>query len=369
MTDTRWPDPYPLYDQLRGQGPVVRNDALDAWLVVGLREARELLRSSKLSSAWSDLRPQGASRDPVLDEFLDRWFLLCNDPVHLERRGSVQRLFTRKVVEANRKQIVEQVVSLIDSLHGKEVIDLVADYAAPLSMSTLATAMNMNVALIQRASAHLEPLARYIANPFNSAFVGEARQSTDALNRLLTGQHPADEGGVDAGIASLLMFAGLETSRTFISTLIMHLLENSELRRRLIEGQVSVENIVRESLRIATPAPQVPRVLLEDYEIGELRMSAGDRVVVYLDAANHDPEAYACPHEYQVDRTESNLAFGGGPHYCLGSHFALVIAEEAALGFVRSFPRARLRADHVRWRFETGFRSVEAARVELGDVK
>jgi len=65
------------------------------------------------------------------------------------------------------------------------------------------------------------------------------------------------------------------------------------------------------------------RTALESLELGGKTVAAGDKVVLWFSAANHDPEMFAQPHEFRVDRApKDHLTFGWGVHFCLGVHLA-----------------------------------------------
>jgi cytochrome P450 len=96
---------------------------------------------------------------------------------------------------------------------------------------------------------------------------------------------------------------------------------------------------VEELLRFQSPVTYMRRTAVADAELGDVRIAEGDKVVPYYGAANRDPAVFDRPDELLLDRTPNeHLAFGGGgPHFCLGAHFARIEASEMLGQLLRRF--------------------------------
>ena len=80
---------------------------------------------------------------------------------------------------------------------------------------------------------------------------------------------------------------------------------------------------IEELLRYVSPVHQFRRTATRDLELGDQQVRAGDKVVIWFGAANRDPEVFADPHRLDLQRDPNpHVAFGVGPHFCLGAHLA-----------------------------------------------
>jgi cytochrome P450 len=109
------------------------------------------------------------------------------------------------------------------------------------------------------------------------------------------------------------------------------------------------------------------RRALEDLEIGGKQVKAGDKVLMMLMAANHDPEVFEDPDAMHLDRKDNyHIAFGSGVHTCLGGILARAEAQVAVGSLVRRFPRIRLASDQVRYQGSMVLRAIRELQVEVG---
>ncbi|MFN2641533.1 MAG: cytochrome P450, partial [Actinomycetota bacterium] len=122
----------------------------------------------------------------------------------------------------------------------------------------------------------------------------------------------------------LLAVAGNETTRNLISGGMLALFEHPEEREKLRDDPSLFAPAVEEMLRYVTPVMHFRRTATCDTEIGEQKIAAGDKVLLWYISANRDEAKFPEPHSFKVDRTPNeHLAFGGGgPHFCLGFSLA-----------------------------------------------
>jgi cytochrome P450 len=142
------------------------------------------------------------------------------------------------------------------------------------------------------------------------------------------------------GFCILLLIAGNETTTNLLGNLLHALSARPELWRQLREDRSLVETVIEESLRYESPVQRLFRWTTRDVEISGVRMSRGDRVTIFYGAANRDPQAFANPDEFRLDRDLRNhVAFGAGIHYCLGAPLARVEARISLNAFLDRFSR------------------------------
>ncbi len=124
-------------------------------------------------------------------------------------------------------------------------------------------------------------------------------------------------------ICFLFLLGGLDTVTATLGCSLLYLAENEEPRRRLREDPQLIPGAVEELLRWETPVMIVPRLVKQEVEVGGVRLEAGQIAMLLLGSANVDAGEFPDPTQVDFERERNrHLAFGGGPHRCLGSHLA-----------------------------------------------
>jgi len=125
------------------------------------------------------------------------------------------------------------------------------------------------------------------------------------------------------GITFLVAVAGHETTVGAIGALLLRLAERPEVRTALEAQPELVFSAIEESMRLEPPIQYFSRTVTRDTEIGGVRLAAGAKVLLSWASANRDPDAFSDPDDFVFDRPNNrHLAFGAGPHRCLGAHLA-----------------------------------------------
>jgi cytochrome P450 len=147
--------------------------------------------------------------------------------------------------------------------------------------------------------------------------------------------------------------AGYETTVGQIGLSVLWYLTDPALRAQLDGGDVP-PTIVEELIRLTPAAPvSFPRVALEDVQLGEITIRAGQGAVVSLLHANRDGAAFPDPEQLAAEgRAMAHLTFGVGPHYCVGAPLARLQVGTALGMLIRRFPRLALATDRdpVHWK-------------------
>jgi len=145
---------------------------------------------------------------------------------------------------------------------------------------------------------------------------------------------------------TVLVLAGLDTTRASLGYLFRHLATNPEHRRRLIAKSELVPAAVEEALRLYTIIFGDGRKVTRDIEFHGVSLKRGDMVYGLVSGANRDPRQYDRPHEFVLGRERNNhLTFASGPHKCLGLHLARREMQVAVQEWLRVIPDFRIASD------------------------
>jgi cytochrome P450 len=141
------------------------------------------------------------------------------------------------------------------------------------------------------------------------------------------------------GTTHLLLLAGLDTVTATLDCMIVYLAKHPDRRKAIVDNPGLIPSAIEELLRHQTPVMMVPRVIAQDYEVDGVQIKAGDTATLLIGAANCDFAEFDAPAEVSFEREATrHLAFGGGPHRCLGSHFARLELRVALEEFHRRIP-------------------------------
>lgn len=359
--------PPAAHQRLRERAPINRvrlASGGEAWWVSGYEEARAVLVDGRFSS---DKRKDGfplytldaatlrqlRSQPPLL--------LGMDGAEHAEARRAVIGEFTVKRLAALRPRIQDIVDRFIDDMLATDQrpVDLVRALSLPVPSLVICELLGVPYAdhdffqsrttmMVQRTS--LEDRRRAFAEL--RAYIDdlvtrkESEPGDDLLSRQIARQR--QEGALDhAGLVSLaflLLTAGHETTANMISLGVVGLLTHPEQLAAVEADPGRTPTAVEELLRYFTIADGVTsRVATEDVEIGEVSIKAGEGVIVSMLSANWDPAAFKDPGELDVGRgARHHIAFGFGPHQCLGQNLARMELQVVFDTLFRRIPTLRL---------------------------
>ena len=170
----------------------------------------------------------------------------------------------------------------------------------------------------------------------------------DLMSGLIAVEEAGDQLTEEEIVATcnLLLIAGHETTVNLIANGVLAMLRHPEHWSALSQDADRASAIVEETLRWDPPVQLVGRIAGEDMSIGEARIPKGDSMMLLLAAAHRDPAVTERPDEFDPTRNSiRHLAFGLGPHFCLGAPLARLEAGVALSAVTRRFPDARFIPD------------------------
>jgi cytochrome P450 len=337
-------DPYAMYAELRGLGPVVRLERYQAWACTSYDVVHEVLTSPEAfrSGAGVGLAHLGREkhwRKPSI--------LLENDPPHHKRvRAALMGVLTPKNIRRLRADLEPQAVRIVDRAIEQGSIDAVAEIATPFPLRAFPNAVGLveegREALI--AYGHMvfdgmgpqnEIYESVMANAEQTVAWITAQCQREALAPGKLGAQvydAADAGKITEEEAGLLvrsfLSAGVDTTIHALGSFLLAMAERPQLWQRVHEDASLVKKGFEETLRFQSPFQKFFRTASKDTLLAGTGISAEDKVLLLTASANRDPERWDAPDEFDLDRNAvGHLGFGAGMHSCVGQMIARLEAD------------------------------------------
>ncbi|MEU8181965.1 cytochrome P450 [Micromonospora sp. NPDC049044] len=353
------------YAELRESEPIALVDRAaggTTWVATKHEYVRKLLADPRVSSDRS--RPNNPSLVPIPPQFLqpiNRPLVILDPPEHTRHRRLIINEFTMKRVQNLRPNIQRIVDTCIDDiLAGENPTDLVENLARPVPTLVICELLGISyeerkifwdassrvfreTSTPQEIGAAFQELRGFLDAQIAAK---EANPGDDLLSRLVVRYQ--EEGIYErARIISTalgLLVAGHETTANMIGLGAAALLSHPDQLAEFRADPALAAQTVEELLRYCSITDVITaRTVTEDIEIGGVTLQAGDGVVALGGAANRDPEVFPEPDTFDIHRTSrQHVAFGYGPHQCLGANLARVELEIVYTTLFKRIPTLRL---------------------------
>ena len=379
--DPRLPEtfdsPFELYRELRERCPVAHSDAWGGFWA--------LLKHEDVARAASDYRTFITSKQNVIPKVA---FTGRRPPLHLDppehtpyRRALGPLLTDRKI--ARLEPIIRQVSrELLQPMVEKGGGDIVAEFSAPMPISTFAHWMNLepdavaeltrvgrayNLAVqsaddeqTKRFSLMLYDIARDLVEDRKANPLPVDEDATSALLAARADGAPLPEDMI-VGTVRQVLVVGIIAPSVTIGSMVVHLCRDQALQSALREDPTLVPGAVDELLRLYTPYRGFARTAVEDIEVRGRTIPAGEPIAVVYASANRDEDIFDDPDTFRLGRPnmKDSLAFGRGPHTCVGASLAILELNVALEELLAAAPGFSLAGEVVQTRFpEVGALSV-----------
>jgi cytochrome P450 len=387
-------DPYPQYAALRAAAPVYEHP-LGFWLLTCYEDVSWLLRAG-LSVEDRNIAegPLAQLREQMRGEqiptagglsMLDR-----DPPDHTRLRRLVSKAFTPRAIAALQPHIAALVDVMLDAAERQRRVDLVEALAFPLPFAVIAEMLGTPPADQERIRQltgtvvrSLEPVndpglvsaitaAEIELNGIAAEMIAWKRRNPagDLLTALIHAEDDGDMLGDDELIAQtlLLYIAGHETTVNLIAGGALALLRHPGQLGLLRSDPALAATAVEELLRYDSPVQASRRITVEPVKVRDITIPAGAFVMTSLGSANRDERFWgADAAELRLRRADArqHVAFGAGPHHCLGASLARLEATIAFQRLVGRFPGLALDGD-VTWNGRINLRGPAHLPVSVG---
>lgn len=352
-------DPESVFGPIREDQPLLHSDLYGGfWLLTRYDDvAAAALDQESFSSAVAGttlIPPTQPRTDPLLPLELD-------PPEHTRYRALVNPVFAKPRIDALRPGLEALATSLLEPIARNGGGDVMAEFAHPMSLGSLARLMNLPEEDEERWFDWVERM--YSNAILDSADHAEAAREAEAYIDELIEQRkrkPRDDflgmllrAEVDGHCLSdlevrqfgiLMLLAGYETTSGAMGMSLLHLAQHPAQRAQLFGDPGGLAHTaVNELLRLVSPVQVFGRNAAHDVDIHGGTIPAGDVVLLAYGAANHDPRAFEQPERCMLDRHPNrHLAFGHGRHLCLGSTLARLELTIMIERFADRFPGFRV---------------------------
>ncbi len=383
-------DPYPTYAHLRSLGPVHRDPGAPIWHVVGYQQIQAALRDPRLASDRTGWLISAEQRQvfEALARALPDMMVFTDPPRHTRLRGLVMRAFTPSVVAGLRDRIQAVVDSLLVHVEPSGACDVIADLAVPLPVLIIADLLGVPESDRGQLKAWSDDFAAFIGGPIAPEGVVRAeaamREMSGYFQRLV--DHYRREPGENlisalitaqeqVGVLTpsellatcvILLIGGHETTTNLIGNGLLALLLHPDQLRQFRNNPAGAGPAIEELLRYDSPVQMTTRLATEDLTIGNMQISEGELVKLWLGSANRDPVQFPDPNSLDVSRAENrHLSFGYGIHFCVGAALARLEGAVALATLIGRYPNLALKDEPMAYHGTQVFRALTRLPVSL----
>lgn len=357
-------NPFDLYAEARRECPVYAHPGLPIVSVFRYDDAQSILKDA---ATWSSRFPPPPGVKP--EDMPEPSMIGQDPPEHTRLRGLVNQAFTPRIVRRLEPRMREIADELVTRAVDQGEVDLVQALTYPLPVIVIAEIIGVPSEDRERFKHWSDRLVANLGNGLFSppppemlaeirglfdqmgayfAVLAEERRREpreDLLTGLVQAQFEGSRLTHDEMIRMLvlLLVAGNETTTTLIGNTVLELLDHPDQLARLRSDPELLPSAVEEVLRFSSPVQLDPRVATRDVEVRGVPLAKGQIVVSWIGSANRDEEIFPNADRFDIGRNDNyHIAFGFGPHFCLGSSLAKLetqVAVGALLAKTRSFER------------------------------
>lgn len=354
-------NPYPLYERLRRDAPVARIAPANIVLVTKFDDIITIERDDETFPAFD---PQSLQVKAMGHSLMRR-----DGAEHAAERGTLTKTFAPGTVKRHWGPMFEEIATrVLDEVRDKGRCDIYSDFASPVASECLAqiigltdtdwpTMMRWSLGLIEATGNYGNDPAIWARNEIEGQEINDAidlrvekLRGTDdpcVISAMINADPPVPIERVRANV-KVTIGGGLNEPRDAICTTLLGLFQNPDQRSAVLEDEALFRTAFEEAVRWVAPIGMYPRRTSRDVVLSDILIPAGTMLGLSAASACHDEDHFANGGNFDIFRERaSHLAFGSGPHFCLGTWSARKMVGEIAVPMLlRELPNLRLDPDH-----------------------
>ena len=393
-------NPYPTYRALQEAWPIHWSEEFfgGAWLLTRHADVELVLKDPRFAAqrtgAWVKDREDAPGELGGFQRLFARALLFLDAPDHPRIRKVLNAGFRPDVIQKLVPHIERIITELLDQVQADvaapDSFDFIQKVARPLPVHVITQLMGIERGQRDDFMVWSDDLAVFIGTPqptreqarraqtsllamstYFESLLAQKRQTPgdDLASRLVQAEAAGEiQGGPELlAQCAMLLFAGHETTRHLLGSGLQALLTHPEQWQRLQQEPALLPGAVRELLRFDSPVQYTGRRVTTDLVLHGQQLRRGDLVLPLIGAANRDPARYAQPETLDISRNDgSSLAFGSGPHVCIGAALTRMEAEMVFRQVLQRWPGISLLDAKPRWGGNPAYRGLVALPMQHG---
>jgi cytochrome P450 len=381
-------DPFPTYRRMREEAPVCRVEPGGLYAITRYDDIVAAFRDTETYSSAgfrAILAPEWVVRNPSAESII-----ALDPPVHTRQRSLVGRAFIATVINALQPFIEARVGELLDDMarDGGEPVDVVGRLGIPLAGSVIAKVLELDPQLVPK-------FGEWVTNISKITPIVPPPEAIAETNRLLAEQEQYLASVIDERLASpgndlpsvlcqaeidgerlsrdelisfmfILLGGGFETTVHLVSKAALLLADRPDLHQALRSDPSRIGDFVEEMLRYDGPTHALMRTTTRDVTLHGVTIPAGSMIALVIASGNRDPSRFPSPDTFDLARKPTGvLAFGHGPHVCIGAPLARMEGALALGGLIQRFERFERVPDGVDWNYMIHVRGLDRCLLRL----
>jgi hypothetical protein len=337
-------DPYPHHEAMREAGPVVWLEQYGIWAMARHQEVRDGLTDwqtycSGAGVGLSDFRKEPPWRPPSI-------ILEADPPLHTRTRAVLTRILSPAAINVLRESFTREAEALADRLVEQREFDGIADLAEVYPLKVFPDAVGLSEQgrenllpygnmvfnsfgprndLFDKAMANAGPVREWIMSKCSRAALASDGLGMKIFDAVDAGELSEEEAGM---LVRSFLSAGIDTTVYGLGNALYCFANNPAQWTILRENPNLIRGSFEEVLRFEAPVQTFFRTTTKQVDVGGVQIGDGEKVLLFLAAANRDPRRWDKPDTFDVRRRATgHMTFGTGIHGCVGQALARLESE------------------------------------------